>query len=178
MNSISSTFHVNSENMKLICIIMHLFTLNQWQWCHNFCGVILKSYVILCHGFSLIDLCTSKYSIWIPGSDSQFSQCDALNQYNKEKILQTIWSIHSTIIPKLDQSMARRHLKSLSVASSHLTLQSHGHIWGLEFNRYVCFSFRGNQTIFSWDIANSIFHLENSRSRSWPRSNPMVPFEA
>ena len=52
-----------------------------------------------------------------------------------------------------------------------------GHIWGLEFNRYVCFSFRGNRTIFGWDIANSIFDLENSRSRSWPRSNPMVTFE-
>ena len=25
-------------------------------------------------------------------------------------------------------------------------------IWGLEFNRYVCFSFRGNRTIFGWDI--------------------------
>ena len=52
-----------------------------------------------------------------------------------------------------------------------------GHIWGLEFNRYVCFSFRGNRTTFGWDIANSIFDLENSRSRSWPRSNPMVTFE-
>ena len=52
-----------------------------------------------------------------------------------------------------------------------------GHIWALEFNRYVCFSFRGNQTIFGWDIANSIFDLENSWSRSWPRSNPMVTFE-
>ena len=51
------------------------------------------------------------------------------------------------------------------------------HIWGLEFNRYVCFSFRGNRTIFGWDIANSIFDLENSRSRSWPSSNPMVTFE-
>ena len=47
----------------------------------------------------------------------------------------------------------------------------------LEFNQYVCFSFRGNQTIFGWDIANSIFDLENSRSRSWQRSNPMVTFE-
>ena len=47
----------------------------------------------------------------------------------------------------------------------------------LEFNRYVCFSFRGNRTIFGWDIANSIFDLEKSRSRSWPRSNPMVTFE-
>ena len=27
-----------------------------------------------------------------------------------------------------------------------------GHIWGLEFSRYVCFSFRGNRTIFGWDI--------------------------
>ena len=52
-----------------------------------------------------------------------------------------------------------------------------GHIWALEFNRYVCFSFRGNRTIFGWDIANSIFDLENSRLRSWPRSNPMVTFE-
>ena len=47
-----------------------------------------------------------------------------------------------------------------------------GHIWGLELHRYVCFWFRGNQTIFGWDIANSTFDLENSRS------NPMVKFEA
>ena len=53
-----------------------------------------------------------------------------------------------------------------------------GHIWGLKFNRCVCFSFRGNRTIFGWDIANSMFDLENSRSRSWPRSNPMVTFQA
>ena len=46
-----------------------------------------------------------------------------------------------------------------------------GHIWALECNRYVCFSFRGNRTNFGWDIANSIFDLENSRSRLWPRSN-------
>ena len=52
-----------------------------------------------------------------------------------------------------------------------------GHIWGLGFNRYVCFSFRGNRTTFGWDIANSIFDLQNSRSRSWPWSNPMVTFE-
>ena len=53
-----------------------------------------------------------------------------------------------------------------------------GHIWGLEFNRYVCFSFRGNRTTFGWDIANSIFYLIKSRSRSWPRSNLRVTFEA
>ena len=52
-----------------------------------------------------------------------------------------------------------------------------GHIWALEFNRYVCFLFRGNRATFGWDIGNSIFHLENSRSRSWPRSNPVVTFE-
>ena len=53
-----------------------------------------------------------------------------------------------------------------------------GHICGLEFNRYVSFSFRDNQTIFGRDIANSIFDLENSRSRSWPKSNPMVMIDA
>ena len=26
--------------------------------------------------------------------------------------------------------------------------QTIGHIWGLGLNQYVCFSFRGNQTIF------------------------------
>ena len=57
-------------------------------------------------------------------------------------------------------------------------VKPNGHIWGLEFNRYVCFSFRGNLTTFRWDIGNSIFDLENSRSRSWPRSNLMVTFEA
>ena len=53
-----------------------------------------------------------------------------------------------------------------------------GHIWGLGFNQYVCFSFGGNWTKFGWDIANSIFDLENSRSRSWTRSKLMVTFGA
>ena len=44
------------------------------------------------------------------------------------------------------------------------------HIWALEFNRYVCFSFRGNQTILGGDIANSILDLERSRSRLRSRS--------
>ena len=49
-----------------------------------------------------------------------------------------------------------------------------GHIWALEFNRYVCFSFCGNRTIFGWDIANSIFDLEKSRSRSRPKFNQVI----
>ena len=53
-----------------------------------------------------------------------------------------------------------------------------GHISALKFNRNVCFLFRGNQTTFGWDIGNSIFDLENSRSRSRLRSNLMVTFEA
>ena len=34
------------------------------------------------------------------------------------------------------------------------------HIGGLEFIRYVCFSFRGNRAIFGKDVANTIFDLE------------------
>ena len=45
-----------------------------------------------------------------------------------------------------------------------------GHIWALELNHYVCFLFRGNRTIFGWDIANSIFDLEKSTSRSRGKS--------
>ena len=37
---------------------------------------------------------------------------------------------------------------------------------GLEFNQYICFLFRGNGTIFGWDITNLLFDIENSRSRS------------
>ena len=44
------------------------------------------------------------------------------------------------------------------------------HIWALEFNRYVCFSFRGNRTIFGWDIANSIFDLDENP----PKSNQVI----
>ena len=61
---------------------------------------------------------------------------------------------------------------------SYVQGQPIGDIWGLEFNRYVCFSFRGNRTTFGWDIGNSIFDLENSRSRSRPRSNLTATFEA
>ena len=57
-------------------------------------------------------------------------------------------------------------------------VKQNGHIWIPEFNRYVCFSFRGNRIIFGWDIANSIFNLENWRWGSWSRSNLMVTFEA
>ena len=65
----------------------------------------------------------------------------------------------------------------------HCQGQTIGYIWDLlEFNRYVCFSFCGNRApnraSFGWDIANFIFDLENSRSRSWPRSNLMVTVEA
>ena len=52
-----------------------------------------------------------------------------------------------------------------------------GHIWGLGVQSISLLSFRGNRTIFGWDIANSRFDLEKSRSRSWPRSNPMVKLE-
>ena len=34
-----------------------------------------------------------------------------------------------------------------------------GPIWGLAFNCYVCILFRGNRTIFGWDIGNSRFDL-------------------
>ena len=48
-----------------------------------------------------------------------------------------------------------------------------GRIWTLEFNRYVCFSFRGNRTIFGWYIANSIFDLENL-GQGRPKSNQEI----
>ena len=106
---------------------------------------------------------------------------------------QTHWGWY---LEKLDESTTRRHLKSpghyllepdlghqmvkiaFDLENSNDKVMAKvkpiGHIWVLEFNRYICFSFLGNRTTFGWDIANSIFDLENSRSRSCPRSNPMV----
>ena len=49
-------------------------------------------------------------------------------------------------------------------------VKTDGHIWAVEFNRYVCFLFQGNRTIFGWVIANSIFDLEKSKWRSWRKS--------
>ena len=69
------------------------------------------------------------------------------------------------------------HVWQISKVKIMVKVKTIGHIWGLEFNPYVCFSFRGNRTTFGWDIANSIFDLKNPRSRSWPRSNLMVTFE-
>ena len=94
-----------------------------------------------------------------------------------------------TVISKFDhenpwsRSFARSKFKvtfdlQISKVKIMVKVKPIGHIWGLEFNRYVCFSFRGNWTTFGWDIGNSIFDLESSRSRSWPRSNLMVTFEA
>ena len=57
-------------------------------------------------------------------------------------------------------------------------LISDGDIWGIKFNQYVCFLFHENWTIFGLDIVNSIFDLEDLRSRSCLRSNHMVVFEA
>ena len=52
-----------------------------------------------------------------------------------------------------------------------------GLIWGLGVQS-ICLLFVSWQSdLFGWDIANSIFDLENSRSRSWPRSYLMVTFE-
>ena len=54
------------------------------------------------------------------------------------------------------------------------TVKLDDYIWRPKFNQYACFTFRGNRTIFGWDIANSIFDLENWRSRSRRKSNQVI----
>ena len=58
------------------------------------------------------------------------------------------------------------------------------HIWGLKLNRYACFSFRVNRTIFGSKFvmcgqrSRSSLTFKIKRSRLWSRSNPLVTFEA
>ena len=100
--------------------------------------------------------CQSALPFW----DTAISKFDHENPWSRS----SVWS-------KVKVTFDLQHSK----VKVMVKVKSIGHIWGLEFNRYVCFSFRGNRTTFGW---NSIFDLENSRSRSWPRLNLMVTFEA
>ena len=102
--------------------------------------------------------CQSAFPFW----DTAISKFDYENPWSRS----CVWS-KVKVTFDLKNSKVKVMVKVKSI----------GHIWGLEFNRYVCFLFRGNRTIFGWDIANSIFDLEKSRSRSWSRSKPMVTFE-
>ena len=97
----------------------------------------------------------------LPFWDTAFSKFDHKNPWSRS----CVWS-KVKVMFDLQNSKVKVVVKFKPI----------GHIWGLEFNWYVCFSFCGNRTTFGWDIGNSIFDLENSRSRSW--SNLMVTFEA
>ena len=94
---------------------------------------------------------------------------------NRPKSNQVIYMSGPTIVPKMKEIQKVVQKFKVKVMAK---VKPDGHIWALEFNQYVCFSFRGNRTTFGWDIGNSIFDLENSRSKSWPRSNLMVTFGA
>ena len=83
----------------------------------------------------------------------------------------------TAIGPLLAEIQQILYLTLKSQGQGHGQGETRSHIWALEFNWYVCFQFRGNRTVFGWDIENSIFDLEKSRSRSWSRSHPMVTFE-
>ena len=96
----------------------------------------------------------------LPFRDTDISKFDHENPWSRSRV----WS-KVKVTFELQNSKVKVMVKPI------------GQIWGLEFNSYVCFSFRGNRTTFGWDIRNSIFDLEK-KSRSWPRSNPMVTLEA
>ena len=126
---------------------IHLTLVTKWSWSW--------SWMTYCHL-----LCAM--SISLPFWDTTISKLDHENPWSRS----SVWSK-----VKFTFDLQNSKVKVM------VMFKPTGHIWGLEFNQYVCFSFRGNLTIFGWDIANSIFDLENSRSRSWPKSNPMVTFE-
>ena len=103
--------------------------------------------------------CQSALSFW----DTAISKFDHENPWSRSCVWQKV-----KVTVDLQNSTVKVMVKVKPI----------GHIWDMGFNRCVCFSFRGNGTNFGWDIGNSIFDFENSRSRSRPRSNLMVTFEA
>ena len=110
--------------------------------------------------------CQSAFPFW----DTAISKFDHEN--SMVKVMCVTMKIHGQ-----GHVCGQRWRSRLTFKIQRSRLWSRSNIRAIEFNRYVCFSFRGNWTIFGWDIANSIIDLENSRSRSWSRSNRMVSFE-
>ena len=51
-----------------------------------------------------------------------------------------------------------------------------GHIWGLQFNRYICFSFRGNRPIFGWVpyLTLKIQGRGQGHDENQPKSNQVI----
>ena len=100
-------------------------------------------------------------SRWVDGTPSPLS----LSGRSLHLTLVTKWSRpHMTLKIQISRSWPRSNpLVTFEAQSS---------------NRYVYFLFCGNRTTFGWAIANFMFYLENSRSRSRPRLNLMVTFEA
>ena len=49
-----------------------------------------------------------------------------------------------------------------------------GHIWALEFNRYVCFLFRGNRTIFGKIPYLTLKNLGQGHDENRPKSNRVI----
>ena len=56
-------------------------------------------------------------------------------------------------------------------------VKPHGHIWGLEFIRCVCFSFRGNRTILAeiWPIPYLTLKIQGQEhNENRPKSNQII----
>ena len=97
--------------------------------------------------------CQSALSFW----DTAFSKFDHENQWSRS----CVWSK-----VKVTSDLQNSKVKVM------VNVKPIGHIWGLEFNRYVCYLFRGNRTMFGWDIANSIFGQGHDENR--PRCNQVI----
>ena len=121
---------------------IHLTLVTKWSWSW--------SWMIYCHTFCAM-------SIGPPILRYNYIKFDHHNPWSRP----CVWS-------KVKVTFDLQH----SNVKVIVKVKPIGHIWGLEFNRYVCFSFHGNRTTFGWDIANFIFDLENSKVKVMAKVKP------
>ena len=106
---------------------IHLTLVNKWSWSW--------SWVTYCH--PLVQ-CQSTLPFW----DTIISKIDHENPWSKS----SAWS-------KVKVTFYLQNSK----VNVMVKVKPIGHIWGLEFNQYVCFSFRDNRTTFGWDRKSQIW---------------------
>ena len=178
-------------NEKILHLKSHRFVILFWRSdCYpttgpKFCAILLTRWVHADNSHPSHYLVDPYTWTWSPNGHDHGHEWPTATSFVECQSTLPFWD---TSISKFDhenpwsRSCVRSKVKvTFDLQNSKVTVMVKfkpiSHIWGLEFNRYVCFPFRGNRTIFGWDIANSIFDLENSRSRSCPRPNPVVKSE-
>ena len=139
-----SQWHANiwSHPWSLSARSLHLTLVTKWSW--SWSWMTYSHHLVQCQ-------------LALPFWDTAISKFDHENPWSRPCMCSQVKVIFDLENSKVKVITKVKHI---------------GHIWGLVFNRYVCFSFHDNRTTFAWDIANSIFDLEKNKIKVMAKVKP------